>query len=285
MLWFELDKNLDVITGGGDLRKVIFELIKIAETENWVEDLISAALRENPGNYKLKDLHLTKPSKVDIDDSTLLETPVIVDKVFEIRADYTKLRNLLDNKEFGKADLETLRIILWITNRQEGECLKRFDIENFPIRELYTMNQLWLAGSYGKFGFSIQQQIWIDNGGKPGVFDEETFERFVEKVEWAEKNKVIPDQRAKDGHLPLAFYVACGGLDLMKWWTSIDRYYLDRSVLKIQPPDDKYWYWLIEYFSRSEKKRGVQWWMKQTAEKAKKARSTYLSLLSRTYLV
>ncbi len=57
MLWFELDKNLDVIAGGeGNYRVVVFKLLKIAEAENWVEDLIDAALRENPGNQSLKDV-------------------------------------------------------------------------------------------------------------------------------------------------------------------------------------------------------------------------------------
>ena len=56
MLWFELDKKLDVIAGGeGNYRVVVFELIKKAEAENWVEDLVSAARRENSGNKRLKD--------------------------------------------------------------------------------------------------------------------------------------------------------------------------------------------------------------------------------------
>ena len=54
MLWFELDKNLDVIADGTSLEVVVFKLIKIAEAQNWVENLIFAALRENPGNPSLK---------------------------------------------------------------------------------------------------------------------------------------------------------------------------------------------------------------------------------------
>ena len=240
MLWFELDKNLDTIASGDNLEAVVFNLIKKAEAENWVEDLIDAAQRENPGNQSLKYaarvLNFNPPSNCnselrntvlesDVTDSTLSEIPVTGDEASEVEADYTKLQNLLENKEFGKADLETLKIILWITNRQQGERLNRKDIDDFPNKDLHTINQLWLVGSCGKFGFSVQKQIWIDNGGKPGVFDEETFEHFVKKVEWTEEDKVIPDLRAKNGHLPLGLYTACGGLDLMKWWASIERYH------------------------------------------------------------
>ena len=31
------------------------------------------------------------------------------------------------------------------------------------------INQLWINYSNGKFGFSIQKQIWIELGGKLGI--------------------------------------------------------------------------------------------------------------------
>ena len=245
MLSHKLDKNLDANAGGANLEQIVYNLIKRAEAENWFEDLIDAARRENPGNPKLK--HTAKkilgfnslltspkselPQKTEVTTHNrdnqhpiLSEIPVIGNKASKVGADYTKLRNLLENKEFGKADLETLKIILWITNRQEGEYLNREDIEKVPKDDLHTINQLWLVGSDRKFGFSVQKQIWIDLGGKPGEDDKETFERFLEKVEWTETNKVIPDQRAIHGHLPLGLYTACGGFDWQKWWASIDKY-------------------------------------------------------------
>ena len=56
MLWFGLDKNLEVIASGDNYRVVIFKLLKIAEAENWIENLIVAALKENPDNSSLKAL-------------------------------------------------------------------------------------------------------------------------------------------------------------------------------------------------------------------------------------
>ncbi len=56
MLFFELNKNLNEIVSEGNLRQKVFELIKKAEAENWVEDLINGARRANPGNQRLKDV-------------------------------------------------------------------------------------------------------------------------------------------------------------------------------------------------------------------------------------
>ena len=72
ILSFQLNKNLNEITSGTNLSEVTFELIEKAEAENWVKDLVNAALRENPRNSKLRDIaeslslevEMTKPLKV-----------------------------------------------------------------------------------------------------------------------------------------------------------------------------------------------------------------------------
>ena len=54
MLFYELDKNLNVIADGTSLEVVVFNLIKIAEAQDWVERLISAACNSSPGNPSLE---------------------------------------------------------------------------------------------------------------------------------------------------------------------------------------------------------------------------------------
>ncbi len=54
MLDYHLEKNLDAIAGGDNLKDVVFKLIRTADAEGWVEDLIYAAQQENPSNPKLK---------------------------------------------------------------------------------------------------------------------------------------------------------------------------------------------------------------------------------------
>ena len=56
MLSLKLNKNLDRVAGGTNLNEVVFNLIKAAEAENWVEELICAAREQNPGNQSLKDV-------------------------------------------------------------------------------------------------------------------------------------------------------------------------------------------------------------------------------------
>ncbi|MBW4599846.1 MAG: toll/interleukin-1 receptor domain-containing protein [Calothrix sp. FI2-JRJ7] len=55
MLAYELEgKNLRAIAGEGSLQNIVFELIKKANAQGWVKELIDAACRENPGNQLLK---------------------------------------------------------------------------------------------------------------------------------------------------------------------------------------------------------------------------------------
>ncbi|MDY6901579.1 MAG: effector-associated domain EAD1-containing protein [Cyanobacteriota bacterium] len=50
----ELGHNLDAIAGGSNLQEVVFNLIITAESEGWLENLVSAAIESNPGNSDLK---------------------------------------------------------------------------------------------------------------------------------------------------------------------------------------------------------------------------------------
>lgn len=49
-----------------------------------------------------------------------------------------------------------------IANREEEGWLREEDIKNIYIRDLYTIDQLWLTSSNEKFGFSIQKKIWME---------------------------------------------------------------------------------------------------------------------------
>jgi hypothetical protein len=56
MLQDELDKNLRAIVGEGALKDIVFKLIKTADAQGWVEDLIRAACDANSENLQLKDI-------------------------------------------------------------------------------------------------------------------------------------------------------------------------------------------------------------------------------------
>ncbi|NER05575.1 MAG: hypothetical protein F6K17_24805 [Okeania sp. SIO3C4] len=70
-------------------------------------------------------------------------------------------------------------------------------MENIPCKDLNKVNQLWIKYSDGKFGFSIQKQIWSEVGGKPGIYNVALAEPsgsyiadiFIKEVGWGEKYK------------------------------------------------------------------------------------------------
>ncbi|KST66734.1 effector-associated domain EAD1-containing protein [Mastigocoleus testarum] len=52
-LSFELDKELDAIAMGDNLREIVFKLIETAKSEEWLDELIKGARKSNPGNQAL----------------------------------------------------------------------------------------------------------------------------------------------------------------------------------------------------------------------------------------
>ncbi len=53
MIRFRLDKNIHAIALGDDLKEIIFKLVRAAEAEGWIIQLIVAARESNPGNAML----------------------------------------------------------------------------------------------------------------------------------------------------------------------------------------------------------------------------------------
>ena len=177
-------------------------------------------------NIKPQVIHFEETESINARLFKLSNIPITGFEASEVGANYTKLRNLLLAQKFGEADEETAAIILWVAKREQEGWLREEDIKNFPALDLYTINTLWLVGSDGKFGFSIQKQIWIDVGGNFKAYEHKTFKRFLKSVEWEEESKVIFDIRAKRGHLPLAMYVKViyNARLNQKWWASINQY-------------------------------------------------------------
>jgi len=120
--------------------------------------------------------------------------------------DYTALENLLSSDKFQEADQETLTILLSLVGREKQSWLDLEDIENIPCKDLDKINKLWINYSNGKFGFSIQKQIWIELGGKLGIFNVGIADIFIKEVGWGEKYKryknITYEISAPYGHLP-----------------------------------------------------------------------------------
>lgn len=89
--------------------------------------------------------------------------------------------------------------MLKISEREDKGWLDDGDIKKFPRYDLHIINQLWVKYSDGKFGFSIQKQIfqyhqqfitgcgWIEN---------------IAKNEWVKYEDYNFTLDANIGHLP-----------------------------------------------------------------------------------
>ncbi|MGJ5673966.1 MAG: GUN4 domain-containing protein [Nostochopsis sp.] len=95
--------------------------------------------------------------------------------------DYTKLRNLLAQQEWKEADLETAKVMLQIMGKNYWNEVYKEDIYNFSCQDIHIIDQLWDHYSYGYFGFSVQQNIWSEMGGR---VDYETEKRLGDRLGW-----------------------------------------------------------------------------------------------------
>ncbi|MUL37487.1 GUN4 domain-containing protein [Gloeocapsopsis dulcis] len=119
--------------------------------------------------------------------------------------DYTSLQKLLAEQDFQAADRLTLQKLCELagSTAMQRKWLYFTDVENFTSTDLQTVNQLWLIHSEGKFGFSVQREIWLAVG--------KNWEKLWSKIGWKSGNNWTryPDEftwnlNAPRGHLPLS---------------------------------------------------------------------------------
>ncbi len=142
----------------------------------------------------------------------------------EVDSRYAKLETLLKAKNFRAADEETYKVMLAVANRESEGWLRREDAQRFPCRELRSIDKLWLKYSRGKFGISVQQQIYQRLGGTED-FNLDVWRSMGDLVGWRSGGNWLSNlrswmrggenwlfysdlnfsQTAPLGHLPFAF--------------------------------------------------------------------------------
>ena len=78
-------------------------------------------------------------------------------------------------------------------------------VKDIPVEDMITFDELWKASSGGKFGFSVQRQVWRACDMK--------WAKFFMAIDWLEGENqkyrawpaefVYSAEEAKKGHLPL----------------------------------------------------------------------------------
>ncbi len=123
----------------------------------------------------------------------------------ECGIDYSPLQQLLAVQDFQAADSMTLKKMCELAGPTavQRKWLYFTEVENFPLTDLQTINNLWLVHSEGKFGFSVQREIWLGLGknwdnlwAKIGWKSGNSWTRYPKEFTW--------DLSAPKGHLPLS---------------------------------------------------------------------------------
>ena len=121
----------------------------------------------------------------------------------ERNIDYAPLLQALLDQDFELADLITLEKLCELAGALaiKRKWLYFTEVDKFPATDLQTINQLWLMHSEGKFGFSVQRQLWLSLGCdfpklwvKIGWKNDNNWTRYPREFTW--------NLTAPKGHLP-----------------------------------------------------------------------------------
>ncbi|MDT9247110.1 GUN4 domain-containing protein, partial [Limnospira sp. PMC 1249.20] len=123
---------------------------------------------------------------------------------------YTELDRLLKSGNWKAADEETAKMMLAVAGKTSRRYLDDDDIKNFPGEDLRIIDGLWVKHSRGRFGFSVQKQIYINCGGLPvGNYPGDTaWCQFCDEVAWRYNGDYVVwsdctfSATAPRGHLP-----------------------------------------------------------------------------------
>lgn len=97
--------------------------------------------------------------------------------------------------------------MLVVAKRQKEGVLDAQSVDNLPCKDLKTIDKLWVKYSRGRFGFSVQKQIYQSLGGTRN-FNSIITEAFGDKIAWRKEGKsksyseLTFDKIAPPGHLP-----------------------------------------------------------------------------------
>jgi len=149
---------------------------------------------------------------------------------------YAKLQELLAAQDWKAADKETARCMCEVMDRQKEGWLRIEDIEQFPCLDLKNIDRLWVTHSNGRFGFSVQKQIWQDCGS-PTKYNSD-WERFGEAVGWRTKGGFLKKSEwLLHSQLTFALDAPKGHLPSFEWCMGEDVVFVVRSWSLLSRPE------------------------------------------------
>ncbi len=123
----------------------------------------------------------------------------------ELNIDYSHLQIKLAPQDFLEADQLTMQKLCQLAGEaaRQRKWLYFSEVDGIPITDLQTINTLWLVYSEGKFGYSVQREIWLGVG--------KNWDKLLPKIGWKSgnswtryPNEFTWDLSAPRSHLPLS---------------------------------------------------------------------------------
>lgn len=115
-----------------------------------------------------------------------------------VGVDYQHLQRLLAAGKWQQADEETWARMCEALDKSPRSYIQASEIDQFPCEDLQTINQLWVKYSQGRFGFSVQKQIYDRV--------EQDFGKFCASIGWLPYKQFRFYLQFRDsaplGHLP-----------------------------------------------------------------------------------
>ncbi|MGJ3253888.1 MAG: GUN4 domain-containing protein [Elainellaceae cyanobacterium] len=189
------------------LESILFE--KFEETE-WRETILLYAAQTDPTPLVEEACRRNTRDALQLGYDCVRESPnQISAEVFEELQSqrYQTLAAHLSQGELQKADGETVWMMLRTVGKSEDQYPTPDELLTFPCDDLRRIDHLWVQHSNGKFGFSVQKEIYLECGGiLDGKHHKEAFEKFGDHVGWRAKDDwtgvCTYNISAPTGHLP-----------------------------------------------------------------------------------
>ena len=177
----------------------------LQETRKRIDEELKAKL-QSVRNSVISTLDGINPDYVieSVDDPLFYND--VADIVLDAR--YADIARYLKNGEWKAADDETYRLMITEVGKEEGQWFSLEDLLNFPCEPLKAIDGLWVKHSGGKFGFSVQKDLYLKCSGiLDGRYHNEAWEKFCDSNGWRKRGKharlrVAFDTSSPVGHLP-----------------------------------------------------------------------------------
>lgn len=155
-----------------------------------------------------------------------------------------KLKQLLELGKLKEADQETKRLLLELAGRVKDGWLRSEDVKAFASHDLAAIDQLWTQYSNGRFGLSVQREIWQKLSCKSSVsIPEQTISenKFGQFVHWRTGSLWLSpwdsfnyDHHAPLGSLPREYiFTLPGWCNYSKGWSGYLLWRFDEIILKL----------------------------------------------------